>query len=145
LPPGVNAPNDLAVDSDNPDRMFLALWPRTENGRELNGGLLLTEDGGTSWRRVFREDAHVFSVALEPSNSSRVYINTFDSSAFTSADGGSNWHRIQGYDFKWGHRVIPDLHNPGMIYLTTFGGGLFHGPGDGDPQAKPEIVNFSRE
>jgi hypothetical protein len=31
-----------------------------------------------------------------------------------------------------------------MIYLTTFGGGLFHGPADGDPQARSGIVNFSQ-
>jgi photosystem II stability/assembly factor-like uncharacterized protein len=144
LPPGVNAPNHLAVDPGNPDRMFLALWPRTKSGREVDGGLLLTENGGKNWRRVFREDAHVFSVALEPGNQSRVYINTFDSAAFTSADGGGSWNKIQGYDFKWGHRVIPDLHNPGMIYLTTFGGGLFYGPGDGAPGAVPDIANFSQ-
>ncbi|MBW7996484.1 MAG: hypothetical protein FVQ81_07955 [Candidatus Glassbacteria bacterium] len=145
LPQGVNAPNALAVDPAKPERMFLALWPRTENGRETGGGLLRTEDSGKSWQRVFREDAHVFSVALEPENPSRVYINTFDSAAFTSADGGRSWNKIRGYDFKWGHRVIPDLHKPGMIFLTTFGGGLFHGPGDGDPRAVPDIVDFSQD
>ncbi len=144
LPEGVNAPNGLAVDHSDPDRMYLALWPYTENGREINGGLLLTEDGGTSWVRVFREDAHVFSVAVEPDKSSRVYINTFDSAAFTSPDGGRTWERIRGYEFKWGHRVIPDLNNPGMIYLTAFGGGLHHGPGNGDMNAEPDIKNLSQ-
>ena len=145
LPPGVNAPNHLAVDPANPNRMFLALWPRTENGREVCGGLLLSEDGGAGWQRVFREDAHVFSVAVDPVDTYRVYINTFDSAAFASTDGGYNWKKIRGYNFKWGHRVIADIHNPGMIYLTAFGGGLFHGPATGDPEAVFDIVNFSQD
>lgn len=145
LPEGVNAPNHLAVDPSNPDRMFLALWPRTVNGIEVCGGLIFSGDGGRNWSRVFRDDAHVFSVAIDPDNPERVYINTFDSAAFFSEDGGSSWSKVQGYDFKWGHRVTVDPHNPGMIYLTTFGGGLFHGPGEGDPSAEPDIVNFSQQ
>ena len=31
-------------------------------------------------------------------------------------------------DFKWGHRVIHDPNDARMIYITTFGGSVWHGP-----------------
>jgi len=36
------------------------------------------------------------------------FINTFDSGAYRSDDGGKNWERLEGYNFKWGHRPIVD-------------------------------------
>jgi len=142
LPEGVNAPNDLAVDPTNPERMFLCLWPWPKEGREVCGGVLLTGDSGLTWQRVFREDAHVFAADIDPSDPDKVYINTFDSAAFGSADGGKTWSKIKGYAFKWGHRPVVDPHNPGMLYLSTFGGGLFHGPAAGDPENREDILDF---
>ncbi len=145
LPAGVNFPNDLVIDKQNPQRMYLSLWPRTENGSEVSGGLLLTEDGGQSWTRIFREDAHVFALAVDPANPSRLFINTFDSAAFRSDDAGKNWTRIKGYNFKWGQRPVVDIHHPGMLYLTTFGGGLYYGPADGTPRNTGELTNCSEQ
>ena len=45
-----------------------------------------------------------------------------------------------GYNFKWGHRVIPDARRAGMIYVTTFGGSVFHGPAGGTGAAFDDIV-----
>jgi hypothetical protein len=129
MPEGANAPNDLIADPQAPGRMYLSCWPRTVEGREVNGGLFLTEDGGESWRQIFREEAHVYAAALDPSSPSTIYLNTFDMAAFGSIDRGENWHKLEGYDFKWGHRPVPDPHNPGMLFLTTFGGGLQYGAG----------------
>ena len=142
LPEGVNAPNDLALDPANPQKMWLSLWPSTVEGRETGGGLLVTRDGGVTWNRAFREDAHVFAAAVDPQNPDIIYLNTFDSAAFRSADGGKSWSPICGYGFKWGHRPIVDPYHPGMLYLTTFGGGLFYGPGAGDPEARADISGF---
>ncbi len=30
-----------------------------------------------------------------------------------------------------GRRFSPDAHDPDLIYVTTFGGSVFHGPADG--------------
>ncbi len=48
---------------------------------------------------------------------------------------GRSWKRIKGFNFKWGHRVIPDSNDPKSIYITTFGGSLWHGPAEGDTTA----------
>jgi hypothetical protein len=47
---------------------------------------------------------------------------------------------VRGYNFKWGHRVIVDPVQPGSIYVTTFGGSVWHGPAAGDPDAIEDIV-----
>ena len=131
LPPGVNAPNDLVFDHTNARRMYLAAWPRTTDGVEKHGGLYATEDGGNRWRVVFNPSAHVYGVALDPARPSTVFINTFDGAAYRSDDRGVRWQRLGGYNFKWGHRPVPDPHNRGMLYLTTFGSSVWHGPAQG--------------
>ena len=131
LPEGVNAPNDLVFDPTEPKRMYLAAWPRTIDQQEHHGGLYLTEDGGASWRGVFDPAAHVYGVDVDPANTSTVFINTFDGAAYRSDDRGRNWRRLGGYNFKWGHRPVVDPHNRGMLYLTTFGSSVWHGPAEG--------------
>ncbi len=50
------------------------------------------------------------------------------------------WKRIGGYNFKWGHRVIPDPFHPDKIYVTTFGGSVWYGPAKGDAKAPEDIA-----
>ncbi len=144
LPQGVNAPNDLVFDPAHPSRMFLACWPHPVEGAEHDGGLYVTEDRGGSWRRIFSENAHVYGVALDPSHPGRVFINTFDSGAYRSDDGGQHWRRLEGYTFKWGHHPIPDPQNPGMLYLTTYGSSVWHGPAEGVPGAFEDVEPWQK-
>jgi hypothetical protein len=58
-----------------------------------------------------------------------------------SGDGGGTWQRIRGYTFKWGHRVIVDPVNPKMIYITTYGGSVWHGPAQPDSTVPEDIPN----
>ncbi len=141
MPPGTNAPNDLVYDPTEPARMYLSCWPDTAGGAETGGGLWRSEDAGASWKPVFRQDAHVYAAAVDPENPNTVIINTFDSAAFRSDDRGESWRRLEGYTFKWGHRPVFDIHNPGMIYLTTFGGSVFYGPAGGVPGAFEDILD----
>jgi len=154
LPDGVIFPNDLIYDPSNPDRLYLSCWPWMQVGDmykgnwqvdNVGGGVLLSEDGGGTWRRIFREDAHVYAAAVNPANPATIAINTFDSAAFRSDDSGENWHRIRGYNFKWGYRPVFDPHHPGMIFLTTFGGGVFYGPAEGNPAAFEDIENIQEQ
>ena len=48
---------------------------------------------------------------------------------------------IRGYTFKWGHRVVVDPVNPGMIYITTYGGSVWHGPAQPRPDVAEDIPN----
>jgi hypothetical protein len=57
-----------------------------------------------------------------------------------SVNRGEGWTRVRGYNFKWGQRVIPDPADAKKIYVCTYGGGIWHGPADGDPDALEDIV-----
>ena len=142
LPEGVNGPHDLLIDPENARQMYLSCWPRKTEDGDKNGGVYKTTDGGKTWEQVFDERIRVNSAALEPENSDIVYINTFQNAAYRSEDAGKNWERIKGYRFKWGQRPVPDPNNPGMLFLTTYGGSVFYGPAKGVENEKRVIKNM---
>ncbi|MBZ5625171.1 MAG: hypothetical protein LAQ69_41695 [Acidobacteriia bacterium] len=139
LPEGVNGPNSLAVDPKDPKRLYLAAWGRRGVERDT-GGIFLSTDGGASWRNVLRQDQHVYDVTVDPRETATLYACGFESSAWRSNDRGEHWERIRGFNFKWGHRVIPDPAESQSIYITTFGGSVWHGPAAGDPNALEDIA-----
>jgi photosystem II stability/assembly factor-like uncharacterized protein len=136
LPYGVNGPNGLAIDPRDPDRLYLAAWRRPEGG----GGIFLSTDAGRSWRDVHSGGQHVYDITVDPRGQATLYACGFESSAWRSTDRGETWKRIPGFNFKWGHRVIPDPFDPGMIYITTYGGSVWYGPAAGDPKAAEDIA-----
>lgn len=142
LPKGVNAPSDLLIDPDNPQRMYLSCWPRRINEKDVFGGVYLTTDGGMNWKQVFDERVRVFAAAFDPLDSQTIFINTFQNAAYRSDDGGKTWNRIKGYRFKWGHRPVPDPWNPDMLFLTTYGGSIFYGPARGTRDEFGRIENI---
>ena len=119
LPAGVNGPNGLAIDAADPRRLYLAAWGRSGREGAAGGGIFLSEDAGASWRNLLDRDQHVYDVTAA---SGALYACGFESTAWRSTDHGLTWSRIRGFNFKWGHRVIPDPSHPRMIYITTFGG-----------------------
>jgi photosystem II stability/assembly factor-like uncharacterized protein len=139
LPWGLNGPNGLAVDPRDTNRMYLAAWGRRTPTTAMDGGIFLSEDGGANWRNVLSEDQHIYDVTIDPRNPDTLYACGFSSSAWRSDDRGETWRRLKGYNFKWGHRVVPDPSDPSMIYVTTFGGSVWHGPAEGDPTAPEDI------
>ena len=134
LPAGVNGPNGLAIDPRDPRRMYLATWARATGTHGEGGGIYLTTDGGMSWRAVLDGDRHVYDVSIDPRNPALLYAAGFESSAWRSTDRGEHWTRIPGFNFKWGHRVIPDPEDAAKVYITTFGGSVWHGRVDGADQ-----------
>ena len=127
LPAGVNGPNGLAIDPRDAARLYLAAWGRSTHEGAADGGIYLSTNGGTSWRRVLEQDQHVYDVTIDAKDARVLYATGFEASAWRSADRGLSWKRIAGYDFKWGHRVTVDPRDRGMIYITTFGGSVWHG------------------
>ena len=139
LPEGVNGPNGLAIDPEDPQRLYLAAWGRRTPYGARDGGIFLSTDGGSTWRNVLSADQHIYDVTVDPRNGV-LYAAGFESSAWRSEDRGETWQRIRGFNFKWGHRVIPDPSDPEKIYITIFGGSVWHGPAKGDPEALEDIV-----
>lgn len=142
LPDGVNGPHDLLIDPVNDNRMYVSCWPRTQNNKDVFGGVIKTEDGGIAWKQIFDERIRVNSAGIDPVHPNKIFINTFQNAAYRSDNYGKNWTRIEGYRFKWGQRAIPDINNPGKLFLTTYGGSVFYGPADGEPGAFEDIENM---
>jgi photosystem II stability/assembly factor-like uncharacterized protein len=143
MPEGANAPNGLAIDPKDPNRLYLATWARATGEHGEGGGIYLSEDAGKSWKHVLDHDRHVYDITIDPRDAKILYAAGFESSAWISHDAGEHWIRIPGFNFKWGHRVTPDPDNPKAIYITTFGGGVWHGSVDGKDRpvdiATPEL------
>jgi photosystem II stability/assembly factor-like uncharacterized protein len=132
MPEGSNAPNGLAVDPEDANRLYLATWARDKGEHGDGGGIFLSEDAGKTWKQVLDRDRHVYDVTIDPRNAKVLYAAGFESSAWRSSDRAEHWTRIPGFNFKWGHRVIPDPEDAGKVYITTFGGGVWHGSVDGE-------------
>jgi|SRR6187402_21029 len=127
LPKGVNGPNGLEVDPSHPTHLYLAAWGRAVGTHGEGGGVFSSEDSGQHWTSSLTRDQHIYDVTVDPRLPGTVYAAGFESSAWVSRDRGNHWNRIAGYNFKWGHRVLLDPDDSGKVYISTFGGGVWHG------------------
>jgi photosystem II stability/assembly factor-like uncharacterized protein len=141
LPAGVTGPNGIAIDPRNPRRLFLAAWGRPAPEGAVDGGVYFSPDAGATWRNVLSEDQHIYDVTIDPREPKLVYATGFESSAWRSTDSGLTWQRLRGFNFKWAHRVIPDAHDATEVYITTFGGSVWHGPAAGDPRSPEDVLD----
>lgn len=140
LPGGVNGPSGLVLDPRDNRRIYLAAWGRQSPDVDTGGGVYLSTDGGQSWKSAFTEAQHIYDVTIDPKAPDILYICGFDAGAYRSTDAGLHWTRIRGFNFKWGHRVIVDPKDSSMIYITTYGGSVWHGPAAGDSNSKEDIL-----
>ena len=140
LPAGLNGPNGLAIDPREPNRLYLAAWGRSGRERATDGGIWVSTDGGRNWRNTLSRDQYIYDITIDARDANIVYACGFSSSAWRSEDRGETWQRIRGFNFKWGHRVIPDPLDPAKIYVNTYGGSVWHGPAKGDPKAPEDIA-----
>jgi photosystem II stability/assembly factor-like uncharacterized protein len=131
LPTGVTGPTGLEIDPRNPQRLYLTAWGQEEEDADRYGGIYSTENGGKTWQALFTQSQHVYDLTIDLHHPDTLYITGFDAAAYRSTDRGVSWERIKGYDFKWGHRVFIDPNDPAQIYITTYGGGVWHGPAAG--------------
>ena len=144
LPAGTNAPNGLAIDPNDSNRLYLTTWARAAGQHGDGGGIFLSEDAGKNWKQVLEKDRHIYDITIDPSDPNILYAAGFESSAWRSTDRGLSWMRIPGFNFKWGQRVIPDPMDHNKVYITTFGGSVWHGSVNGKEEpldiATPELA-----
>jgi photosystem II stability/assembly factor-like uncharacterized protein len=140
LPAGTNGPTSLVLDPSIKGRMYLTAWGVARLSGDTGGGVFLSTDGGQTWKNIFNESQHVYDLTVDPKNPNVVYACGFDGASYRSSDRGATWSRIKGYNFKWGHRVVLDPIDEKSIYVTTFGGSVWHGPARGDASAKEDIL-----
>ncbi len=140
LPAGSNGPNGLTVDPKDARRLYLSAWGVTRPDGDTGGGVFVSSDAGASWTQTLAEAQHVYDVTVDPRDLSVLYACGFDQGVFRSQDRGLSWRRIRGFNFKWGHRVVVDPVDASKIYVSTFGGSVWHGPATGDPGATEDVA-----
>ncbi len=148
LPSGTNGPMSIMTDPQKRGHILMSAWGRISPGQfapDTGGGIFLSTDNGSTWTNVLDTDQHIHDITYDHRNGT-FYACGFNGSAYRSGDRGRSWSRIRGYNFKWGKRVVPDPFDPALVYIVTFGGGVWHGPAKGDVQAAEDIVTpvFSR-
>jgi photosystem II stability/assembly factor-like uncharacterized protein len=131
LPAGINSPMAITPDPSDPTRLYLSAW--------APGGVFLSTDAGAHWRKIL-DAGRIYDVTVDPHDPNVLYATGFEASAWRSADRGASWQRIRGFNFKHGHRVIPDPADRSKIYIATFGSSVWHGPATGDPAAAEDIA-----
>ena len=68
LPEGLNGPNGLAIDPDDPQRLYLAAWGRYNRYGDTDGGVFVSTDGGETWNNTLSADQHVYDVTVDKRN-----------------------------------------------------------------------------
>ena len=116
----------------------------------LAGPYIYAFDGQT-WRYetsvggaalLIDESAHVYGVTVDPRHTNRVFITDFEGDVMRSDNRGMTWRRLGGFNFMMPKNPIVDPYDKRMIYVTTFGGGLWHGPQEGVPGFREDVVPF---
>ena len=101
------------------------------------GGVYKTTDGGATWKRLLRDEDFVghggsdyvqaMFVTVDPAEPSRVYLGTESQGLWCTQDAGTIWKPFEGIPFGAIQRVAFDPDDRGLIYVTTFGGGVWRG------------------
>jgi photosystem II stability/assembly factor-like uncharacterized protein len=130
---------DIAIDRNNPNVMFAALWEayRVEYSMSSGGpgsGLFKSTDGGEHWTEITRNaglpagiDGKI-GVAVSGADSNRVYalVENDNGGLFSSDDAGATWklvnaeHIIRQRAFYYTH-VFADPKNKDIVFAQDTG------------------------
>jgi photosystem II stability/assembly factor-like uncharacterized protein len=117
---GMRWPKDFAVDPD--DSRIVYLGAANVTGSE-EGGLYRTTDGGKTWTRILRKGPEHFGAVLHPTRKGWIYATLCEepkeSGLYLSRDNGTTWNIM---------RITFDPTDASAMYVTTFGGSVWHGP-----------------
>lgn len=121
----------LTIDQSNPD----VIWAGTgesnmRNTVSIGTGLYKSTDGGDNWVKMgFDSSEHISRVAINPKNSSEVYVavpgplwsDSKNRGLYKTTDGGKTWEKILYMDEKTGcAEVLINPNDPNIIYATTW-------------------------
>lgn len=123
-------PKDFAVDPRDSRRILIGVCDA--GGGDQSGGLYMTIDAGTNWRRIGREGPQTFGGYFHPKQPGWIYMTLTEGAPraglWLSQDNGATWKPFNALPFGNVQRVEFDPADDTKIYLATFGGSIWHGP-----------------
>jgi len=127
-------PGDAVVHPADSNTIWLGLASVPGRG---DGGVYRTNDGGRTWKKVLGEEylpqelapsAHALFLSQDPRAPDTLYAGITTHGLFVTHDAGKTWAEVKGIPFAGCRRVTPDPANPGTVWVTTSGGGVWRGP-----------------
>ncbi|MCI0507083.1 MAG: hypothetical protein L0Z73_13380 [Gammaproteobacteria bacterium] len=114
---------DIAVDSTNEDRVFVA-YGGTTGG--MASHVFVSTDAGVTWTDISSDlpDSTVSAIALDHNDANTIYVGT-DVGVFVTNNLGASW---LAYDNGIPNCPIHDLHvdeSENFLYAATFGRGMY--------------------
>ncbi len=109
----------LAIDPHNPDRLYAGFF---------RGGVMVSDDGGVSWRAAslgMNPETSVLDLVADPANANVIYAATHDSGVYFSADGGATWRAINDGLVTRAAVSLALSGDGSVLYVATTGGGVF--------------------
>ncbi len=115
---------DLAVSEHDPAIFYAA---------SASGGLLKTENGGTTWENVFDDQSTVSigDVAIDPGDPEVVWVGTGEANnrqssswgdgVYKSTDGGDTWQHMGLRETHHIGRILVHPTNPDVVYVAALG------------------------
>jgi photosystem II stability/assembly factor-like uncharacterized protein len=129
---------DLVMDSQDPNKLYAALYQRQRKGWGFNGGgpgsgIFRTIDGGATWIELLnglpRGDKGRIGLAISPTDRRVVYaiVEAEQGGLFRSPDGGESWERLTTLNPRpmYYSRVVLDPRDANRVYLLGSNRGLF--------------------
>lgn len=128
-------PTGFAFDPNDENIIYLAASTAPQFDQ---GGMYKTTDGGKTWKQMIK-DAEIAKsggtgysqemfVTLHPDHPDWVYLSSGSHGLWLSQDSGSTWKHFDAIPFVSITRLAWDPKDHEIMYVTTFGGGVWKGP-----------------
>ncbi len=104
-----------------------AMSPNVVYAGNADGDLLRSEDGGASWRVLYRADARINDLVIDPRNRNILYVATNGAGLLKSTDAGATWIEIRSeldtYDgARRPLKIVLDAANSNIVYHVSRNG-----------------------
>jgi photosystem II stability/assembly factor-like uncharacterized protein len=123
-------PKDFSVHPRDSRRLLIGACDT--NWEDKAGGLYATQDGGRAWNRITRQGPQTFGGYFHPRHDGWIYLSLTEDAPgaglWLSRDNGLSWRPFDDLPFSNIQRVELDPADDNHIYVTTFGGSVWHGP-----------------
>jgi photosystem II stability/assembly factor-like uncharacterized protein len=113
----------MVIDPIYTDTVYLATF---------NRGILKTPDGGYHWQEAGLQDDHIYSVAINPKDSSRLLAGTAGNGIHRSLYYANDWKVANnGIDNAMTTSILISPSDPDRLFTSIYGAGVFSSPNRG--------------